>query len=84
MQKQLDDVLIVTDILTQLKNMQSYNTIAKQESGCTKMRGVLCDTSKRTADAQLDVFNLMHDNGWYPLYPENPAVVEQTIQKFTI
>ena len=82
MPKQLNDFLMLTDVLTHLKDLMTLSATATKESSCENMRAMLVKTSGRTAQNQFAVFEFMNGQGWYPVENEDPKTVQETIAKY--
>ena len=81
--KKLDDQLMLTDVITHLKDIMTLNGMASKESSSEEMRAMLPKLFSRTADNQFAVFSYMHKNGMYPVEPVEAKMVKQTIDKYS-
>jgi spore coat protein CotF len=79
---QLNDTLMLTDIITHLKDIMTLSGTGIKESSCEKMRGMLMQTSNRVAENQFAVFQFMNENNMYPIENAEPQKVKQSVQRF--
>ena len=84
MTKKLDDKLMLTDIITHLKDIMTLSGMAVKESDCKKMRALITATSGRVAENQFAVFLYMNKSGMYPVYNAEPGLVKQSVEMFSL
>ena len=77
--KALNDKLMLTDILTHLKDIMQLMCTGLKESNCEKMRALLTKQSNTTATLQFKLFKYMNENGMYPVKNALPAELKQQI-----
>jgi len=80
---QLNDTLMLTDIITHLKDIMTMSGTAIKESNCEKMRNLLTKTSSRVAENQFAVFKFMNESGMYPVDNAEPQKVIQSVKRFS-
>ncbi|MCL2177166.1 MAG: spore coat protein [Firmicutes bacterium] len=83
MVKQLNDKLMLTDVLTHLKDIMTLSGMAFKESNCEKMRAMVTKTSERVGENQFALFQYMNQNGMYPIQNADPKLVKQSIKTFS-
>jgi len=80
--QQLNDTLMLTDVITHLKDIMTMSGTAIKESNDEAMRALLTTTSGRVADNQFAVFQHMNKSGMYPVDNQEPKKVKETLTKF--
>ena len=83
MPKKLDDKLMLTDIITHLKDIMTLSGMALKESSCPKMRTLITETSGKVAENQFAVFQYMSKAGMYPVHNADPKLVKQAVETFS-
>ena len=84
MTKKLNDKLMLTDIITHLKDIMTLSGMALKESNCKKMRALVTTTSGRVAENQFAVFQYMNKAGMYPVQNADVNLVKQSVEIFSI
>jgi len=83
MPKPLDDKLMLTDVITHLKDIMTLCGTAMKESNCENMRTMITKISEKVAQNQFAVFSYMNSAGMYPIDNAEPKKVKQTIEMFS-
>jgi len=83
MSKRLNDKLMLTDIITHLKDIMTLSGMAIKDSNCAKMRALITTTSGRVEENQFAVFKYMNKAGYYPVYNADVSLVKQSVQMFS-
>ena len=83
MPKQLNDKLMLTDIITHLKDIMTLSGMALKESDCPKMRALITAASGKVAENQFAVFQYMNKTGMYPIHNADPKLVKQAVETFS-
>lgn len=82
MNKQLNDIQIIQDVLTTEKNLAKLYMSAILESSCPKMRDVLGTVHMDIACKQYDCFKYMEQNNLYPVEYAEATKLTEAINKF--
>ncbi|MDO5325413.1 MAG: spore coat protein [Clostridia bacterium] len=78
----LGDQELAFDLLYQEKALLSNIASEVMESSQPGMRQVLNDCYMQIGQDQLDIFNQMQQQGWYPVKPAQPQDVQAAKQKY--
>ena len=78
----LNDNLMLTDILTHLKDIMTLSDTAIKESSCEHMRELIDKTCARVSENQFAVFQFMNENDMYPIENAEPKKVVESVQRF--
>lgn len=78
----LTDQELAFDLLYQEKALMANMTSETLESSQPGMRQVLNDCYMQMGQDQLDIFNVMAQQGWYPVKPAQPQDVQTAKDKF--
>ena len=78
----LGDQDLAFDLLYQEKALLSNIASEVMESSQPGMRQVLNDCYMQIGQDQLDIFNQMQQQGWYPVKPAQPQDVQAAKQKY--
>lgn len=70
----------VNDVLLSLKALLNEYTTCIMECSHQPLANTWMHLQTETYQAQREIFQLMHVRGWYPLTPECPDKIKQTIQ----
>lgn len=82
MNKQLNDIQIIEDVLLTQKNLAKLYMSSILESSCPKMRSVLGTVHMGIADKQYECFKYMEQNNLYPIEYADPSKLTDAINKF--
>ena len=80
--KPLGDQELAFDLLYQEKSLLSNIASEVLEASQPGMRQVLNDCYMQIGQDQLDIFNQMQQQGWYPVKPAQPQDVQTAKQKY--
>ena len=80
--QQLTDQEIAFDLLYQEKSLLSNIASEVLEASQPGMRQVLNDCYMQIGQDQLEIFNQMQRQGWYPVKPAQPQDVQTAKQKY--
>jgi len=80
--KQLNDAQIITDILTNEKDLAKLYMDAILESSCPKMRSTLGQVHMDIADKQFQCFKYMEQRNLYPVEYAEPQKLTDAVNKF--
>ena len=78
----LGDQELAFDLLYQEKALLSNIASEVMESSQPGMRQVLNDCYMQIGQDQLEIFNQMQQQGWYPVKPAQPQDVQTAKQKY--
>ena len=78
----LGDQELAFDLLYQEKALLSNIASEVMESSQPGMRQVLNDCYMQIGQDQLEIFNQMQQQGWYPVKPAQPQDVQAAKQKY--
>ena len=78
----LSDEELAFDLLYQEKSLMANITSDVLEASHQGMRQVLNDAYLQLGQDQLQIFNLMQQNGWYQTKPAQQPDVQQAKQKY--
>ena len=81
-QQPLNDQELAFDLLYQEKALLANIASEVLEASQPGMRQVLNDCYIQMGQDQLDIFNLMQQQGWYPVKPAQPQDVNTAKQKY--
>ena len=78
----LSDQELAFDLLYQEKSLLANIASEVLEASQPGMRQVLNDCSMQICQDQLEIFNQMQQQGWYPTKPAQPQDVQTAKQKY--
>ena len=78
----LSDEELAFDLLYQEKSLMANITSDVLEASHQGMRQVMNDTFMQIGQDQLQIFQLMQQNGWYQTKPAQPQDVQTAKQKY--
>lgn len=78
----LSDQELAFDLLYQEKSLLANIASEVLEASQPGMRQVLNDCSMQICQDQLEIFNQMQQQGWYPVKPAQPQDVQIAKQKY--
>ena len=78
----LSDQELAFDLLYQEKSLLANIASEVLEASQPGMRQVLNDCSMQICQDQLEIFNRMQQQGWYPVKPAQPQDVQTAKQKY--
>ncbi|MBR4333457.1 MAG: spore coat protein [Clostridia bacterium] len=78
----LSDQELAFDLLYQEKSLLANIASEVLEASQPGMRQVLNDCSMQICQDQLEIFNQMQQQGWYPVKPAQPQDVQTAKQKY--
>ena len=81
-QTPLSDQERAFDLLYQEKSLMANIASDMLEVSPVGMRQVMQDCFNQISADQLEIFNLMQQNGWYPTKPAQPQDVQTAKQKY--
>ena len=81
-QRPLSDQELAFDLLYQEKALLANIASEVLEASQPGMRQVLNDCYMQIGQDQLNIFNLMQQQGWYPVKPAQPQDVQAAKQKY--
>ena len=58
---------MLTDVLAHLRDLMKQSGVAIQHSNCQNMRDLVTTTSGRITKHQFEIFQYMHEHGYYPV-----------------
>jgi spore coat protein CotF len=79
---EMNDRDLLNDALSTCKYITDSLNVAVREASHTRLHGDILQILNETHQSARDLFNLMFQNGWYSLEPEEQQKIDQAFQQF--